>query len=622
MKIAHWLYGLVCFLSIAGLCSVVAMLSAQIIEESSKKDVMQIWADHNVTWPVIEADGLKIFVLGDAPDEVERFRAIALAGQVVDAARIIDQVNVARLKNEETAELSLEFLKRETDMSIYGVLPRLEDEHSLETFLRDEIDPDIKVRWLVEHAEQSEPLNWTAMVRLAVFAMGQLEFSKVSISQDGMHIDGLVYEEKDKDRLTGIFEAKAKEGITLSHNLIVPRPMIAPFVFRAERQQGKTTVKLCSAEQTEHIEQISQMAQTLGINHEFTCQLGIGAPNDDWAKVILLSLNSLSALPTGSVTLLDRDVQLNAEADIEEAVFRSISATFEKKLPDGYFLETDRSDKKVEVATESEHEFVATKSPEGLVQLRGTLRQEMDMTIFESLSRARFGGDNLYMNVSHTAGLAAHWDNRSLVALEVLALMKNGVVRVASDLIDISGTTHDPAGQSVLNTVLSTKLSEKDKYQIEMAYIPLPDPDAHRFDGATCERKIEERLAIKNIKFEPGSDRVNVDGLRGLDAIAKILKNCVDVGFEIAGHTDSQGRAEMNKVLSQSRANAVLRELQRRRISTAKYTAKGYGEDKPIAKNDTVEGREANRRIEFRLISDKPLAGNGVDEMQESRVNE
>ena len=87
-----------------------------------------------------------------------------------------------------------------------------------------------------------------------------------------------------------------------------------------------------------------------------------------------------------------------------------------------------------------------------------------------------------------------------------------------------------------------------------------------------------------------------------MDKIAVVLKECGPIPLEIGGHTDSQGREEMNQKLSESRAQAVLTALMTRRISVASFRAHGYGEAKPIADNETAEGREANRRIEFTLI--------------------
>jgi OOP family OmpA-OmpF porin len=90
-----------------------------------------------------------------------------------------------------------------------------------------------------------------------------------------------------------------------------------------------------------------------------------------------------------------------------------------------------------------------------------------------------------------------------------------------------------------------------------------------------------------------------------------LLKTCGELRLEIQGHTDSQGREEMNLALSQSRAQSVLNELRARRVPTSSFSAKGYGEARPIQDNDSADGREANRRIEFRLIRPAPSAVEG-----------
>jgi len=87
--------------------------------------------------------------------------------------------------------------------------------------------------------------------------------------------------------------------------------------------------------------------------------------------------------------------------------------------------------------------------------------------------------------------------------------------------------------------------------------------------------------------------------------------------MEISGYTDSQGREEMNKALSQERADAVLRALRDRRVASVSLTATGYGEIDPVAGNDSEEGREANRRIEFKLIKAQPV-NNLVDTLLEN----
>jgi len=94
--------------------------------------------------------------------------------------------------------------------------------------------------------------------------------------------------------------------------------------------------------------------------------------------------------------------------------------------------------------------------------------------------------------------------------------------------------------------------------------------------------------------------------------------------MEIAGHTDSQGREEMNLNLSQSRADAVLNGLLARSVLVSNLTAQGYGESQPIASNETEAGREQNRRIEFRLLTgaaDETVAAASAEEDADPDMN-
>ncbi|MGI9389741.1 MAG: OmpA family protein, partial [Boseongicola sp.] len=107
-------------------------------------------------------------------------------------------------------------------------------------------------------------------------------------------------------------------------------------------------------------------------------------------------------------------------------------------------------------------------------------------------------------------------------------------------------------------------------------------------------------------------------GMETIDAISELLRNCQTVKIEIGGHTDSQGREEMNQQLSQARADAVLNEIMTRRVLTSNLSARGYGEAEPIADNKTEDGREANRRIEFRLVLPEDVAENESGDQPEN----
>ena len=84
-----------------------------------------------------------------------------------------------------------------------------------------------------------------------------------------------------------------------------------------------------------------------------------------------------------------------------------------------------------------------------------------------------------------------------------------------------------------------------------------------------------------------------------------MLQKWSKLRIEISGHTDSQGLAESNRQLSEDRAQSVLNYLLRNfSINSDQFSVRGYGEDQPIADNGTAEGRRANRRVEFRILTE------------------
>jgi outer membrane protein OmpA-like peptidoglycan-associated protein/opacity protein-like surface antigen len=106
----------------------------------------------------------------------------------------------------------------------------------------------------------------------------------------------------------------------------------------------------------------------------------------------------------------------------------------------------------------------------------------------------------------------------------------------------------------------------------------------------------------ENIEFEFGSDKLTQGSYRALDEIAATLKSDNStVRLNVAGYTDYVGSEEFNQTLSVKRANAVKRYLLSKNVPASSVTIVGYGEKNPIAPNNTSEGRELNRRVEFQL---------------------
>jgi len=106
-------------------------------------------------------------------------------------------------------------------------------------------------------------------------------------------------------------------------------------------------------------------------------------------------------------------------------------------------------------------------------------------------------------------------------------------------------------------------------------------------------------LTLEGVNFDNNEAILRLDAYPALDRAAASLKEWGDVKVEVAGHTDDRSTDEYNLELSQRRAEAVRAYLIGKGISADRLTAKGYGESKPIADNDTEEGRFKNRRVEL-----------------------
>lgn len=113
----------------------------------------------------------------------------------------------------------------------------------------------------------------------------------------------------------------------------------------------------------------------------------------------------------------------------------------------------------------------------------------------------------------------------------------------------------------------------------------------------------ERSIEFDYVNFETGSAELTPVSEYELDFLVEALKKYPGMRLELAGHTDNSGEAEENLTLSENRAKTVYNYLVNQGISEERLTVKGYGDTLPVAENDTPEGREKNRRLEFKILS-------------------
>jgi outer membrane protein OmpA-like peptidoglycan-associated protein/Tol biopolymer transport system component len=112
-----------------------------------------------------------------------------------------------------------------------------------------------------------------------------------------------------------------------------------------------------------------------------------------------------------------------------------------------------------------------------------------------------------------------------------------------------------------------------------------------------------ESVVLKNVFFNTGSAELKPESMVELDKLARFLEKNPKVFIEIGGHTDNVGDKKSNQVLSENRGKSVHEYLVSKKINPERLTFKGFGDTQPIAENSSPEGRQQNRRTEFKVIS-------------------
>ncbi len=130
---------------------------------------------------------------------------------------------------------------------------------------------------------------------------------------------------------------------------------------------------------------------------------------------------------------------------------------------------------------------------------------------------------------------------------------------------------------------------------------PEPEPEVEEIP-----EEVQEVLdvAMRDVQFDLGRATLRPESFTVLNQVANIMQEYPQYRLRIHGHTDNIGSAANNQRLSEQRARSCYEYLASRGVSTARMSFTGFGESRPIATNDTPEGRAVNRRVEFQLYLD------------------
>lgn len=179
--------------------------------------------------------------------------------------------------------------------------------------------------------------------------------------------------------------------------------------------------------------------------------------------------------------------------------------------------------------------------------------------------------------------------------------------------IELAVTISVPLGKSSDKIVYSDRSDKGYKNRIDtlyrdlvkVSYVDKPCYEAKEIvsflkQGIDIHNK---NICIYDIQYDINKSELNASSKRKVDDIVLLMKNMPEFVVKINGHTDNKGTKQYNQELSEKRAKVVYDYMIKRGIDKNRLSYEGFGLERPIATNDTEEGRSQNRRVEFEIIS-------------------
>lgn len=585
-----------------GLCWWGAETATTFIEQRSRDEVRLALTAAGQDWAEVTTDGLQVQLTGTAPSEVERFRAVTQAATAVDSSRLVDRMTVAAAEALTPPDFKVELLRDGDGISLIGLIPGATDRDQLVRTLKTETAAP-QVTDMLESADYAVPEAWDDAMAFGLRAAQLAARAKISIAPGMVRVTAIADSRAEKGRLETELKRARPRTIELVTEISAPRPVIAPFTLRFLIDGEGARFDACAADDDAGRTRILDAAVRAGATGKQGCTLGLGSPSPDWPTAAAAAIDALAQLGAGSVTLSDADVALQVPASVEQTRFDEIAAGLEQALPPVFSLRAQRD--RPEAAEQGPPEFVASLSPSGSLSMRGRITDARMREAVDSFARSRFGEVSSLLRSD--AEVPGGWTVRVVAALEAMDDLASGVAEVSPEQVTLTGISGDPDAAERIAAILSERLGPGARYELSLRYDRRLDPALDLPDGPECARRLNIVLSESEIGFEPSKSTIAGDPAPTLARMAEIMADCADYQLEAGGHTDSQGSEGFNADLSRSRAQALVAAMSEAGIDTTNTTSRGYGESQPIASNETEAGREENRRIEFRLLSERPV---------------
>lgn len=632
-----WLWGLFPLLLVGLL---VVFGTQDVIEKDLEKRSSVALRDAGIDWANPNFQGLDGTIVGLAPSEAERLKAVEIVEGVWGVRTARDNLSLS----PEISPFTWSALHGKGKIFLKGYVPSSKVRQSVVGLVKAKF-PNAKVNdELIVARGVPDESQWFGQVSFGLSQLARMRYGELKLIDNKMSLSGAAIDQAGFTGLQDVFKVALPQNLVKDEVGILP-PLVEDYFFTA-RFAPKALLLEGVAPSRSIIDGLERQAgekfPETSLQNKLI--LGSGAPAG-WGEALSLSLSQLSQLYSGQVSLRGTDVQFEGVArDIKTA--KDVRLKVRSAFPKGFRVNDVITVKEPDVPLISPFALSVADDGSSLVVEGSVLSEQQRGVILDAL-RAKLQERAIVDKLSIARGAGPYFQDAVIAGIGVLPGLVNGRMSLLDQELSLSGETKDKAlfdqlknrpqglpddvswrnavrldstsrekAESLREEKLDQEVVKKTEPEVKSAEELAkkrnwlsPDETQKRLDdlykesGAVsakeCQLLMNSIVRGSAIRFGVNSSVISSSSYDVLAKVQSVATRCTNTVIRIEGHTDSDGSDAYNLELSKRRARAVIRYLVDKSIPENRLDAKGYGEKQPVASNSSSQGKALNRRIEF-----------------------
>ncbi|MEO0329574.1 MAG: OmpA family protein [Pseudomonadota bacterium] len=462
------------------------------------------------------------------------------------------------------------------------------------------------------------PANSAQARSVALQFLARLDSGKVEMVDNQVSLSGQLPDQATIDALSVEFEGALPSNFEGNVNLLVQKadveteaalPIANPYRWSVSKIESGVTILGNAPGENERGTINSMVKSILGVAElDDRTILAKGAP-DDLSKVQEVLTKQVKFLEGGQGNLNGNKVSITGRAK-NKNLANLIERGLTKGVPEGFEVSTNITFPKTEIIKPGDASALPEANPYRLniakrdnsVTVRGNAPDTATQESIVSKLKSLFPGASITDKLSLAKGQLTEFATAAEYLASQLSNVEAGQVNMVGNAISLAGRVADEGVAKSVDTQFVSNAPEGYTASTNLLFPKPEQPETPLTEAELCQQSVLNAVDGRKILFDTNRATLKSESRPLLVDVTSAASKCPTVSFEIAGHTDSQGRDQYNQELSQARADAVLEFLVSSGITRSRLKAKGFGETNPIADNETAEGRSENRRIEFNVI--------------------